>query len=647
MLARPYHAPDTVAGQITKERAVRKLRTLKVFIISVLLLACCSWLMVSAALADDGGGGSHYFGGYGIIYGPTSTGTDDFGAHGYKVGCYAPNRYYAAYLLCSGNNANFDVVLTDEQKAYLSNASTGGGFYELAQKFVADAMPIYVLQYGEGNTWFAEYNNHDIDAAIEALRNVLNGGGSGSGGTGNVAPVPAGYTRYICKVPVSGAANMQIYDTEGNTWSNKYDAQYLLPQNLYVDIPDTLFTRLNAEYPEFSYRYIKVRNGGPSFSFEIIASDGQFTFDEATVELNGVTRNYYNKVYYTSGRRRFFGWKTFYTNNSTKYYTFDGTRIMLYDTSDDFGTGGSQNMSNESYGTTMAIGFVTDDTTPTVPPTNWPDTPDNPTPTEPDVPIHTGHGIDDLPEPNDYIEQPTYVTNVFTADLQGVIDALDEHCQHLQNAMYSNLQGFYDDITDFIWQVVQWLGSNINDMLNDLCDYLQDLFEWLANQFDYSVSGTGYNDNTVVSWLRKIYARLGGGTNTRPTDPVADPFDFGEWLAQLFGNFVGWLFGLGSEAVSGLVEDFQTLITKFPFSIPWDLGAMLALLVTAPVTPVFEFPCYTLSGSAITQVGTYRIDLSAWDDVMNTVRPMEVLVFAFWLAFKIDFFKGIIELNRN
>lgn len=631
MLARPYHAPDTVAGQITKERAVRKLRTLKVILMSVLLLACCSWLMVSAALAEDSGGGSHNFDAYGIIYGPTSTGTDDFGASGYKVGCYAPDRYYAAYLLCSGNNANFDVVLTDDQKAYLSNESTGGGFYELAQKFEADTMPIYVLQYGEGNTWFAEYNNHDLDAAMESLRNVINGdisGGSGSGGSNDGWLEFDWYPHYSDL----GNRNYYILDTQGNKWGFSSTVNYTkLPSPVHIRMHASIFP--DERVPNVANFQIEQNNN-------IWITLGIF---EAPLDVRWRNNEYVNKstrfidnIYgadYSSGNI------TEYYSPNISGYTFDGTTITFTRTS-------AFNWNKRTYHASQNVEVNANITIP-VPPTNWPDTPVITTPTEPDVPIHTGHGIDDLPEPSDYIEQPTYVTNVFTADLQGVIDALDEHCQHLQNAMYSNFQGFYDDITDFIWQVVQWLGSNINDMLNDLCDYLHDLFEWLAEQFDFSVSGSGYNDNTVVSWLRKIYARLGGGTNTRPTDPVADPFDFGEWLAQLFGNFVAWLFGLGSEAVSGLVEDFETLITKFPFSIPWDLGAMLALLVTAPVTPVFEFPCYTFAGGTISQVGTYRIDMSAWDDVMNTVRPMEVMVFAFWLAFKIDFFKGIVELNRN
>lgn len=170
--------------------------------------------------------------------------------------------------------------------------------------------------------------------------------------------------------------------------------------------------------------------------------------------------------------------------------------------------------------------------------------------------------------------------------------------------------------------------------MQDLQAYLQELFEWLAEQFDFSVSGDSYNDSTVVSWLIRIWSKMGQGIDSRPVDPVSDPIGIGEWLRRLFDGLIDALMGLAATLLGGLADDLQTLAGKFPFCVPWDVAAVFALFVAAPVTPYVEYPLYTVGMGGVEEAATVVVDLAPYDGYMAVVRGVELAVFCAALAWK-------------
>lgn len=246
---------------------------------------------------------------------------------------------------------------------------------------------------------------------------------------------------------------------------------------------------------------------------------------------------------------------------------------------------------------------------------------------------------------NDVIEANDNNASQIVAKLTSIITAINNACStinsgigELDTDINTGLGEIYDLIGDF--------QGAVHNEFRSLKTYLKSLFQWLADQFDYTFDGGDYDDSSILYWLRRIYYKLGAGrVNTRPTDPVADPVGIGDWLAQLFRNFLGGLLGIGGDALDAVLDALDDLRDKFPFSIPWDLAAILALLVADPVAPNFDVPQYSITNEGLQQVATYHIDLSVFDDVMVGVRTMETLVFAFCLAFKTDFFKGLLEVH--
>lgn len=235
-------------------------------------------------------------------------------------------------------------------------------------------------------------------------------------------------------------------------------------------------------------------------------------------------------------------------------------------------------------------------------------------------------------------------TAQIVAKLEQIIRAIN-NAGSTVNSTLGRVQAAIDAGLGAIYELIGDFMADVHADFVSIGSYMENCIVWLAEQIEYSM-GDGYDDSSLLFWLKRIYNKLGAGrVNTRPTDPVADPVGIGDWLAQLFQNFLGGLLGIGGEALDAVLDALGDLREKFPFSIPWDLAAILGLLVADPVAPNFDVPQYTITSEGLQQVATYHIDLSAFDDVMVGVRTMETLVFAFCLAFKTDFFKGLLTVH--
>ena len=649
-----------------RRKNFQRLPTLLILMVGLsFAFLACGCVSVRYALAEEGSGGGSFD--YGVVYGPNSAaGLSDSDDPRYLVQVYAPNNYYAALIALGYNPTSSS--FTADARAYLSNQSTGGAFYDFAQLFsnnntdwgdeitstptltpginfdvanMETALKINNSNYGADNVWSAEYTTTQRIAAVTAVGLVLSGTLGGGGGGGNV---PEDYP------PHSYQFNFE--DLKGPNAIIQPDNVGISGISPKVTVGASNWTRLHQKAEDYPYVTVLLKtsySGGKYYSWNnwtayLYMSAQPLTIttdaDGYGVRVTGIVGcgleqagTYNTKGNWSGNLNNLPSFTTERNIDSTFRY------VYVYQTDP---TGGQ----------------------PTVPPTNWPDPPESPTVDPPSVPDPPSD--DPIQQPTDTPIQPPNVWTpivspsdpTFTVDLQGILDALATHCQHIRNNLDSNFAQLYNNMTDywsrkytnfkqFLDGQFGYIGDTIVDETDDLMDYLKELFEWLAEQFDWSVSGTGYNDNTVVSWLRKIYNRLGGGTTIRPPDPVVQPKETGDWLSQLLQNLVNELLSLGQDVLADLVASFSQLISKFPFSIPWDIAAILALLVAEPQAPVLELPQYAYTGVAIQQVGTYRLDLSEWDSVMEVVRPMETILFAGWLAFKTDFFKGLLELSKG
>lgn len=197
-----------------------------------------------------------------------------------------------------------------------------------------------------------------------------------------------------------------------------------------------------------------------------------------------------------------------------------------------------------------------------------------------------------------------------------LINALAEHCQHLQQRMV-------DVAGDMIEQLDEIVAINFEALMR----YMKECSDYIVDYVGLDLTNF---KQVVERWLKLIYSKLGGG-QARP-DPTVDGPGFWDWLTKQFHDFFDGLIDGAGDAVGGLADALGDLTQFFPFSIPWDLLAIFALLAHDPVIPVFDLPMPV--PSVIDQSGMVlvHVDCTAWDGVARTVRSLELVFFAWYLA---------------
>lgn len=236
-----------------------------------------------------------------------------------------------------------------------------------------------------------------------------------------------------------------------------------------------------------------------------------------------------------------------------------------------------------------------------------------------------------------------------------LLAALRTHCDHIREALHTealNLGSKFATVVhnEFVaferWLQSTWTGYLVQKLdyilgqqFEELEEYLHELFEWLAGQFDFTYGGSTFDDSSIVTWLRKIYGRLGGSApNPTTGDDPDDGFDFWSWLLNLIAERLG---GILTDLVGDIGGFLSAVASKFPFSIPGDIVLFLTALDAQRATPVVEITIPAIDGwwSAV----TYRIDLSPYDSAMAVVRSMILLWWGFVLVMKTDWLGGVLD----
>lgn len=247
-------------------------------------------------------------------------------------------------------------------------------------------------------------------------------------------------------------------------------------------------------------------------------------------------------------------------------------------------------------------------------------------PSEPVYPIYPTPEPPAPPTPPE-VDGPTTITinnntsnitnTTTTADLQPILDALDVINRNL------------DEFSDMFSAYANWMQAGIKALLDGVTGWLSTIsgqIETWGNEFWQQL-------RTANRWLEGIFYKPFGGAGSEPD--ITLPGDgWWDWLGDILSGLLGDLTG----AVSELSSAFDGLKSLFPFSIPWDIAALLGLFATAPVTPVFDLPL----PFAADHTAMVHIDCSGWDGIMSAVRSVELVAFALGLALRTrDMLKGV------
>ena len=528
-------------------------------------------------------------------------------------------------------------------------------------KYWQDNMPAGLHVYALNTT------SELVGAAREAFRSIL--AGEGGGGSSDGISLTGTVDLYVSNSNGQNAGGAITVD--GTTYVLAHVLTTTQNRNGYELAPVTLSYSL-PEIPENSHLPADLDEYTSWVYIAPLGSNNTYTLImylvEKDAEKSYKTESYTGKSFLYATDPVPYSYAIRYT--SPRYVSGSGNWTV----DSVFARSGSLPPLNMNY-CALDVGGSSD--TPTVPPNNWPDDgnsttvapspPELPTPTDPTVPTEPDpdpptYYTPPTPDPpsTDPPYDPTEPTGTSPTDytpwlraillaLGGISSDLATHCQHLQAQMKSQatriIQGINNQLVNLgasingaIGDWAKWLGDCLGEGLNTLTDNLYDLFHWLAEQFDFTFSADPYDDSGIIGWLRRIYNRLGNGGDPKhyaPTilDPGSEgeeePFDFWAWLLERIASILGGVLGGATDAVSTLLDGIRG---KFPFSIPWDIMAILGLLSGNRAIPVFTFTIPAIQGwwSEI----PIRVDLTPYDSAATACRSMVLIWWALVLAMK-------------
>lgn len=574
----------------------------------------------------------------------------------------APNGYAAAAYVFG----SYPQLLTEEQKSALSDSSFCPNFCEYAstfQEFDPLSPPGWLPAYfyaalvggGVGVALFgnkrlcSSASNFLFQDAKEEFQAVLSGdipdGGGSSGGSSSGPDLvlvcsDSGVTKRPSSLQVFQVNGVDYYVNEQIVDGANY-SRYAPDITLKL-VGDALTTYNNLMEQNDNLKLYFFSDYGTVFRGIVVLTDAELTTTDASSSDGGTSFNY---------KQYSFGTGNFYTLNGSDFgtqYSFtdnhDGTlstsiafrsmsgyrRTKYSPTSSGWNTytsvGDSSSAPSAPSGDWPDDPVVTEPTSPELPEPDSNTMPQEPTDTNitinlPDITVTGGESATDLTDVisilkvinanlvniNDNLEDEfNSVLNAFRAiggQLEQIGIRLREHCQHIRTAIYQNTTHIENE--------------------------LYKLFHWLKDQLDF-----GFDDSSIVGYLQRILEKI--GSITYQPNPVADPFNFFDWLMGLLGGFLASLVSGLPGVLQDLLTDLSTLTEYFPFSMPWDVYGLLLLFAHDPVTPVFDLP-WNFAANHTAQI---HIDLSQYDGIMSIVRAVEKVIFAAGLAvFTMKMFK--------
>lgn len=238
----------------------------------------------------------------------------------------------------------------------------------------------------------------------------------------------------------------------------------------------------------------------------------------------------------------------------------------------------------------------------------YPPSPEVPTPDTPSIPDPSTP----TPEP-DPVDNPGTTTtvnqtinnitnNTTTVDLQPILDAI--------GVVNDNLKVVSRNFADYSTYMQGW-STRMYRMVYDWLSKLDaDLTAWARSLYDMVYAWFQALTGQLHEWFGLFLGQL----------RLAN-----RWLESIYYELTTFYFSYQPRVPSDITPsqqlgtDINKLKLKFPFSLPWDVWAMLKLLEAPPTTPVFTLWWPYTDGLVI--------DLSPLDDVAAVSRTMSLFVF--------------------
>lgn len=538
-----------------------------------------------------------------------------------------------------------------------------------------------VTLYGSGYVWWQHgitFNDELLSGALEDFETIINGGHLGNvGGAG-------GFTLSK-SVRVSSSSNSSRYYTlnpsNGSTikyWVYQDDLptsdttnNQLAPDSVtFVISDDTLRASVEQKIQQGYDLIIMTRVGRSVSGWFCLIKHGEYQL----VNTNGWTSlsctattssgNIYGPYSRNSNLNNISSRVLGVSSPDTFVWTTTDTLNPLQSSGTPWGfTNGYDNLGSSGGGGGGGGGT-----------NNWPEpTEPTPDPPEPPDPIDRPYGgTPDIPEPGDptvpetpqpgnpttniyvHVQEPTNTSPTdYTPWLRAILQAINNlgdklnqeslEIQRALNTFYTNLVSslksisgsFLQDLTSWGRQQMQWLSDDLAYSLAmfgaDLTEYLDELAQWVVDNLNFDFPNSEFDDSSIVYWLKRIWSKLGNGNiNTRPTDPTEDPDGFLEWIRKAIAEFILGLGSSASDVVSDIGDLLSRLFAKFPFSVPWDILAVLGLLDAPTATPRIVIDVPITIGSWHTTY-TFDVNLQPYDSAMATARSVFLILFCSWL----------------
>lgn len=604
-----------------------------------------------------------------VIWGPGDLPT---GKRGVVV---AASDKYVAAALALGYSASDISGWSDEVKAKLSNASTGGSFYEYVQTFhdwedthddsgilgpfveVLGSAFFSIVQslYGD-EIWLSSYDsglglNAAFDLALIVQGGDVGGGSSGNDGTG-VFPLSwtdTGVTlSFRRQMTISGVTYYPNNYTYGGTTVTRS-----LPDSLTVTFSNqSVLTLLqDTTLKVYIFGTDAANSGGnASKNMKCLITDDMPVVTNYEQTYNGSTWHGQHYVWTKhDGKRYYYQSNVSVTESNGNFYTSTSVPEYTNFTTLSIDCPPTGNGANIFY-------YVGGASEPVVPPTNWPEVN---APSPPELPEPSNPTVDPA-DPWSVTIAPslTFSVNLETdpVDTTSIVDWLKKIFYQLK-LMSTDLRQWFENlhtdhssiiraINDSCSQLyVKWneYEDNMMDEFDETRQYLYQLFHWLADQFDFQQDP--FNDNNIVYWLKRIWSKLGNGdVNVRPTDPTVDPTGVFDWLNRLIEKLFDGLVDVANQLIDGAGDLLEAVIHQFPFSVPWDIAAYLTAFVAAPITPVFDIPIPAVQGWW--DAFTIHVDMTPFDSTAATVRAMSKILFAGVLLMKSKELLEMMDVTR-
>lgn len=635
-------------------------------------------------LADDGGGAgtgivanvvessTQYYQPSlaGIAQGPTKWA--EYNAEEYYDGylVYGTNKYACLLYALGLDPEDVDLVAWGK----LGSESKGGAFYELAQKGYNTNCPAWLnvavyegwlwvcgVTPGTGSNpdylWAFDIYHDEYVAAKRDAETIIGGGGGSGGGSGSGDSYGSVDGDYYVLEQVSDASpeidikleltdavsnwvsnnsvdNILIaargrYNENSETWSIISSCLNIDDETTSIDVQENVITIRNESDSSISVKYIATNVSRATNASGVMSKSAQGAFSSG--QRNISVNNSYN----------------IYTTSETYDY------LWIYYKGEYGGSGG---------GSDDPVPDPPDIDPPTPPKPKEPDPtpPDPPTPTPPDPPTPPTTPTDpyeppiSLPDPylvevptqtdpTDYtpwlraiLQQLIYITEYF-GDFAGRLAAqLMSHCLHIREHMTSvgvwlgtyindGLVSVGGSINENVAAQAEYIVDSNYDLLEAHHEYLSDLAQWIVDNMNFNDGGSEFSDTNLLFWLKRIWARQGTGTvNSRPVDAATDYDGFSGWFGKLATS-------VGNDIADTNLTTISTSMARlrhtFPFSLPWDVQALIQAVEVDPVTPHVTI---RIPATEWYEGYTYDIDMRWMDGAMMSVRTIELWAFVLY-----------------